>query len=126
MSLQENKEKTTLVIGASKNPNRYSYLAINKLVSHHIPTKAIGLRKATVAGVEFNTEKIAFPDIDIVTLYLGPPRQPEYYGYIISLQPNRVIFNPGTENPEFFKLLRENNIEVEIACTLVLLSTNQY
>ena len=73
-----------------------------------------------------NGQKEDFKDIDTVTLYLNPKRQQEYYDYIISLHPKRVIFNPGTENPEFYELLRNKKIEVEVACTLVLLGTNQY
>ena len=119
-------KKKTLVIGASTNRSRYSYIAINRLTSANIPTAAIGLRPGDVAGVNIETEKVPFQDIDTVTLYLGPPRQEEYYDYVISLSPKRVIFNPGTENPEFYRLLRENDIEVEAACTLILLSTKQY
>lgn len=119
-------EKKTLVLGASENPNRYANIAIHRLVSHGVPAVAVGLRKGNVAGVEIKAEKFPFPDIHTVTLYLGPPRQVEYYDYIISLKPQRVIFNPGTENPEFYKLLEEQGIEVDRACTLVLLSTNQY
>ncbi|HET8753728.1 MAG TPA: CoA-binding protein [Salinimicrobium sp.] len=119
-------KKKTLVIGASKNPARYSNIALNRLTSHNVPTVAIGLRKAEVAGVEIETEKLPFSDIHSVTLYLSPPRQPEYYDYVVSLAPQRVIFNPGTENLEFYDILRKNNIEVEVACTLVLLGTNQY
>lgn len=118
--------KKTLVLGASTNPGRYAYIAINRLKRANIPTVAIGLRKGQVAGVNIETEKIPFEDIHTVTLYLGPARQEEYYDYIISLKPKRVIFNPGTENPEFYRLLQKNNIEVEVACTLILLSTNQY
>ena len=119
-------KKKTLVIGASTNRSRYSYIAIHRLTSANIPTVAIGLRPGEVAGVNIETEKIPFEDIDTVTLYLGPPRQEEYYDYIISLSPKRVIFNPGTENPEFYRLLRDNDVEVEVACTLILLSTKQY
>ena len=119
-------QKKTLVLGASTNTSRYANIAIRRLVSHKIPTVAIGLRKGEVAGVNIETEKVPFEDVDTVTLYLGPPRQVEYYDYIISLHPERVIFNPGTENPEFYRKLQENNIEVEVACTLVLLSTQQY
>lgn len=118
--------KKTLVLGASLNPGRYSNLAINRLVSYGHAVEAVGLKKGVVAGVEISTEKEQFKDIDTVTLYLNPKRQVEYYDYIISLKPKRVIFNPGTENPEFYELLRNNNIEIEIACTLVLLGTNQY
>lgn len=119
-------QKKTLVLGASLNASRYSNLAINRLVSYDQPTVAIGLKKGNVAGVSISTEMENFEDIDTVTLYLNPQRQVEYYEYILSLKPNRVIFNPGTENPEFYELLKKNNIETEVACTLVLLGTNQY
>lgn len=118
--------KKTLVLGASLNPGRYSNLAINRLVSYGHTVEAVGLKKGVVAGVEISTEKEKFENIDTVTLYLNPKRQVEYYDYIISLKPKRVIFNPGTENPQFYEMLRKNNIETEVACTLVLLGTNQY
>ncbi len=119
-------KKTTLVIGASLNPTRYSNIAIKRLIDRNINTKAIGLRKGNIHTVTVETEKLLFKDIDTVTLYLNPKRQEEYYNYILELSPRRVIFNPGTENLEFLKLLKEKGIESEIACTLVLLSTNQY
>ncbi len=118
--------KKTLVLGASLKPSRYSNLAINRLVNNNHPVEAVGLREGEVAGVEITAEKEKFENIDTVTLYLNAKRQEEYYDYIISLKPNRVIFNPGTENPEFYNLLKESNIEVEVACTLVLLASNQY
>jgi len=119
-------QKKTLVLGASLNTARYSNLAINRLVKHKEPTVAIGLRKGTVEGVQIETEKVPFEDIDTITLYLNAKRQKEYYDYILSLAPERVIFNPGTENPELYKLLRENGISFENACTLVMLSSQQY
>ncbi|WP_233883429.1 CoA-binding protein [Tenacibaculum piscium] len=118
--------KKTLVLGASLNPVRYSNKAIERLVAAQIKTVAIGLRSGSVAGVIIETEKIAFTAVDTVTLYLNPERQKEYYSYIISLKPRRVIFNPGTENKEFYALLSANKIDYEIACTLVLLATNQF
>ena len=117
-------KKKTLVLGASLKPNRYSNIAINRLVSNNQPTVAIGLREGTVNGVTIEKEQVDFKDT--VTLYLGAKHQPEYYEYIVSLNPKRVIFNPGTENPEFYKILKANNIEVDLACTLVMLATNQY
>ncbi|GAB2774002.1 CoA-binding protein [Salinimicrobium soli] len=118
--------KKTLVLGATTNPARYAYIAINRLVSNNIPVVGLGLRKGEVAGVKIENEKLPFKDIHTVTLYIGPHRQDEYYEYILSLKPKRVIFNPGTENPEFYRILQKNNIEVEVACTLILLSTQQY
>lgn len=119
-------EKKTLVLGASLNPGRYSNIAIKRLVSHNQPTVAIGLRSGEVAGIDIKNTLQPFEDVDTITLYLNPQRQKEYYDYILSLKPERVIFNPGTENPELYNLLRKNNIEIEIACTLVMLATNQY
>lgn len=119
-------KKTTLVFGASEKKERYANKAILMLRGHKVPTKAYGIRAGKVEDVEFDTELKNYDDIDTVTLYINPKRQKEYYDYILSLNPRRVIFNPGTENLEFAKLLREKEIEAEIACTLVLLSTNQY
>ncbi len=119
-------KKKTLVLGASLNPGRYSNLAIKRLVSNGLPTVAVGLKKGEVTGVSITNEMENFDEVDTITLYLNPQRQKQYYDYILSLQPERVIFNPGTENPELYALLRKNNIEIAIACTLVMLSTNQY
>jgi len=119
-------KKTTLVLGASVNTERYSNKSIQKLRANKIKVFAVGATKGTVLDVSIEVEKLQFQDIDTVTLYLNPIRQKEYYDYVIGLKPNRVIFNPGTENSEFIKLLKEKNIETEVACTLVLLSINQY
>jgi len=118
--------KKTLVLGASLKPHRYSNLAIKKLVKNQHEVVAIGLRAGEIAGVNIEIEKERFEGINTVTLYINPKRQIAFFDYIISLKPKRVIFNPGTENTEFVDLLVENDIEIEVACTLVLLSTNQY
>lgn len=119
-------KKKTLVLGASLKTDRYSNIAVTKLVSFEHPVVAFGLRKGVVSGIEIDTELKAYKAIDTVTLYLNPKRQDAYYNYVIGLSPQRVIFNPGTENEAFYKLLDENGIAYEVACTLVLLSTNQY
>ena len=118
--------KKTLVLGASQNPSRYSYLAVNKLKNYGHPVEAIGKRKGSVNDVEIHTGTPPLNDVDTVTLYLNPTNQEPYYDYILSLHPKRIIFNPGTENPELEALANEKNIETLEACTLVMLSTNQY
>lgn len=118
--------KKTLVIGASTKPDRYSNMAIRKLTNYKHETVAFGLREGEVNGVTIDTDLKPYQNIDTVTLYLNPKRQEQYYAYIVGLKPKRIIFNPGTENPEFYSILKENSIDFEIACTLVLLSTNQY
>jgi len=119
-------DKKTLVLGASLKPNRYSNFAIRRLVKKNHDIVAVGLREGEVDGVKIEIGNPSFKEVDTVTLYLNPKRQVAYYDYIISLNPKRVIFNPGTENIEFVELLRKNKIETEVACTLVLLTTGQY
>ncbi len=118
--------RKTLVIGASFNESRYSNIAIHKLKAKNHFVEAIGLTKGTIANITVNKERILFENIDTISLYLSPENQEKMYDYVVNLQPNRVIFNPGTENKEFENILEQNGIKTEIACTLVLLSTNQY
>ena len=118
--------KNTLVFGASLNPDRYSNMAMHRLSENSIDVKAFGLKKGTVSGIEIVTNLVSYRNIHTVTLYVNPKRQEAYYNYILNLNPTRVIFNPGTENPEFYSLLSEASIHYEAACTLVLLSTSQY
>lgn len=120
------KNKKTLVLGASAKADKYSYKAITMLADKGHSVLAIGQNAGEVAGVKIQTKAIPLKNIDTVTLYLNLARQKEYYNYIVDTKPKRVIFNPGTENPEFYQLLQLNNIKVEVACTLVLLATNQY
>ena len=119
-------EKKTLVLGASDNPSRYSYLVVQRLRKLAHPVVAIGKRGSIVADVKIEKEKLPFANVDTVTLYLNPTNQQEYYDYILSLKPKRIIFNPGTENEELEQLAKENNIQTMEACTLVMLSTGQY
>ena len=121
-----NEKKKTLVLGASDNPSRYSYLAVQRLRSHGHPVVAIGRKNTKVSDVIIEKEHKQFDNIDTITLYLNPQHQQEYYDYILSLKPNRIIFNPGAENDELTRLARARGIKTSEACTLVMLSTNQY
>ncbi len=118
--------KKTLVLGASENPARYSNLAIKRLTANNHPVVALGKKKGNINGLEIETEKKTFDNIDTVTLYLNPLHQQEYYDYIFSLRPKRIIFNPGAENEELMELAQQKGIATQEACTLVLLSTGQY
>ena len=119
-------KKKTLVLGASQNPARYSYLAIQRLRRHQHPVVAVGRRIGQVADVDISKEQQVEAGVDTVTLYLNPKNQVEYYDYILDLHPKRIIFNPGTENEELMRMAKENNIEPVMGCTLVMLSTGQY
>ena len=120
------QEKKTLVLGASDNPGRYSFLAINRLRGKGHPVVAIGQRQVMAGDVAIETEKKPFEGVDTITLYLNSTRQKEYYTYILSLHPKRIIFNPGAENDELFALAQANGIQALEACTLVMLNTGRY
>lgn len=120
--------KKTVIIGASPNPSRYAFLAADMLTSYGHEIVPVGIRKGEVSGKQILDlrQKPAIKDVDTVTLYIGPRHQPEWYDYILSLDPKRVIFNPGTENDELMKKLEERGAETLEACTLVMLRSRQF
>lgn len=119
-------KKRTLVIGASENAERYANRAIKALLQKGHEVIALGKQKGKVESVEIKTEVFTDLEVDTVTLYINPRHQKHYTAFLIELHPKRVIFNPGTENPELQNRLEKNGIETLNACTLVLLATNQY
>lgn len=118
--------KKTLVLGATPNPERYAYLATMRLAKYGHEVVPVGIRKGEIEGIEIIEGKPDVDAVDTVTLYVGEARQPEYYDYILSLQPKRIIFNPGTENPELMRLAQAQGIETVEGCTLVMLSIGAY
>lgn len=120
------EKKKTLVIGASPNPSRYSYLAVQKLTALQHPVVALGAHEGAIGNTIIDTQSKPFDHIDTVTLYLNPAKQALYYDYIFSLQPKRIIFNPGAENESFAQAAAQKGIATMNTCTLVLLSTGQY
>lgn len=120
------KNKPTVVIGASPNADRYSNKATVSLQKHGHTVFPIGIRSGKINNLDIITDKPIIENVDTVTLYVGLDNQSAWMDYIISLKPKRIIFNPGTENPEFEALVESKGIEALEACTLVLLSINQY
>ena len=122
------EKKKTAIVGATPNPSRYAYLAANMLTEYGHPIVPLSIKRGAVAGVDLLNlrEKPALEDIHTVTLYIGPSHQPEWYDYLLSLQPQRFIFNPGTENSEFYEMIRAQGIEVVQGCTLVMLRSGTY
>jgi hypothetical protein len=118
--------KKTLVLGASTNPDRVSYTAVHKLKNHGHEVVLVGQKKGEVAGEVIHNDQPLFQDIDTLTLYVGPKNQPELYDYIMKIRPKRIVFNPGTENEELRVKAEKAGIETEYACTLVMLSLNNY
>ena len=116
----------TVVLGASNNPIRYSYTAVHQLLNRGHEVIPVGIKKGDIAGIPIQNGMPEIEDVHTITLYLNPKRQEQYYDYILGLNPKRIIFNPGTENPALIQLAQTKNIETEIACTLVMLSVGSY
>ncbi|NQY66766.1 MAG: CoA-binding protein [Flavobacteriales bacterium] len=118
--------KATLVLGASLNEMRYSNLAVKLLKEKGFEVIAVGRDTGDIEGIEILHDQPELENIDTVTLYIGPNGQPQFYDYILGLKPRRIIMNPGTENNELERLAKQKGIEVEIACTLVMLRVGNY
>lgn len=115
-----------LVLGATPNSSRYAYKAVEELLKHMYTVIPFGVKKGDVCGLTIKNEWENFQDIDTITLYVNAENQKQYMKNIIALSPRRIIFNPGTENAEFYQLLNDTNIEYLEACTLVMLATGQF
>ncbi len=126
MFISYSMNKKTVVLGASPKVDRYSNKAVRMLRSNQHAVIALGFEEAFIGDTQIETDWKLHKDVDTVTLYLNPQRQQAYYDYILSLNPKRIIFNPGTENIELASLAHQKNITTLEACTLVLLSTGQY
>ncbi len=118
--------KKTLVLGASLNPERYSNMATKRLIQHGHSVVLIGLKVGEIMGETIHTNETEQKNVDTITLYLNPNNQKIWYNYILNTKPKRIIFNPGTENPELFERASSQGIECIEACTLVLLSVDSY
>lgn len=120
--------KRTVIVGATPNPSRYAFLAAEMLTEYQHEIIPIGIKKGEVLGIKILdiNKRPAIAEVDTITLYIGPQHQPEWYDYLLSLKPKRIIFNPGTENDELEQLAEENGIEAVEGCTLVMLRSHQY
>lgn len=126
MTSKNHDMKKVIVLGASLDSSRYSHMAMKKLKLKEHDVIGIGSRSGEVDGIAILTEAKMMSDIHTVTIYLNPMNQRSYYDYIRELKPQRVIFNPGSENKEFELILNEEQILFEKVCTLVMLSLNQF
>lgn len=124
--MNDMEKKTTLVLGASENPHRYSHMAIGRLLRAGYPVIAVGRREGHAHGLTIHTTVPEHEPVDTVTVYLNAHNQRTYYNYLLRLKPRRIIFNPGAENPELEELAEQSGIQTLEACTLVMLSAGQY
>jgi len=122
------QDKKTVVVGASPNPSRYAYRAAHMLTEYGHPMIPLSINRGQLAGDSLLHlhQKPFISDVDTLTLYIGPRHHAQWMDYLLSLSPRRIIFNPGTENPDFMSQAEEQGIEVLQACTLVMLQTGTY
>ncbi|MEX0986927.1 MAG: CoA-binding protein [Bacteroidales bacterium] len=122
----DHEKKKTVVLGASPNPARYSFKAVKGLLRYGHEVVAVGFRPGVIYDIFIKRGTPEIENVDTITLYIGEQRQEEYYEYILSLHPRRVIFNPGTVNEKLMKDLRKKGIEVVDGCTLVMLDAGEF
>jgi len=120
--------KKTVILGATPNPSRYAFLAANMLENYAHEYVPVGIKSGEVNGVQILDlgQKPKIDDVDTVTLYIGSRNLPEWHEYILSLNPKRIIFNPGTEDQELARQAKSKGIETVFGCTLVMLRSDQY
>ncbi len=118
--------KRTVIIGASSNSERYAYKAVQSLLTKGHEVFPIGIKEGQIGNTIISTQRILHKNIDTVSLYIAPKNQPEWYDYILTLRPKRIIFNPGAENDELVQIAKMKNIETVDGCTLVMLSIGIY
>lgn len=118
---------TVVILGASNNPERIAYQALSRLLGLHYDVIPVSPKGGEILGQAVRTSLASIDrPVDTLTMYVGPERQPDLVDAIVALRPRRVIFNPGSENPAIYPRLRQAGIEVQEACTLVLLATRQF
>ena len=126
MNKLDKTSKKTVVLGASSKIDRYSNRAVNQLMANGHQVIPIGFENEKINGLQIETALLPIENVNTISLYLNPKRQEAYYDYILSLNPKRIIFNPGTENKDLEQLAKKQNIETIEACTLVMLSVGNY
>ena len=119
-------EKKTAVLITSPKSDRYSYKAVKMLIEHSVPVIPVGYKTGKIDGIKIIPGQPDINGLHTLSIYLNPINQEFFHDYILKLNPKRVIFNPGTENPTLQDKLDSHNIFWEEACTLVLLSTGQF
>ena len=119
-------ENTILVLGASDNPARISCLATRFLKNKGFNLFAVSHRKGMIDDITLHddSELSQAKEVDCITVFLKPERQCKYYDYILSLNPKKIIFNPGSENPELIALATSRSIKIVTGCTIAMFSNN--
>lgn len=120
--------KKTVIIGSNRSPLKYPQQAASMLYDGQIDFVPMGVVNGEVLGKSilniYDHPKV--DNVHTITLYINPHKQKQWFDYMLSLAPKRIIFNPGTENQEFKSLAESKGIECLYACTLVMLSIGDF
>jgi len=115
-------KKEVVVLGASTNKERYSNKLIHQLIANGFSPIPVGRRKGEIAGITILTELPEGKDFYAISLYLNANNQADYVEFILESNTEKVIFNPGSENPDLMKRLAQKDKFAEEACSLVQMS----
>ncbi|MCO4793750.1 MAG: CoA-binding protein [Bacteriovoracaceae bacterium] len=118
--------ENVVILGASDKVERYSYKAMKMLIEHGHKPILVHPKLKLINGIPVFHTLSEITNAETLTIYVNKEISNQIRNEILNLDIKRVIFNPGTENPELKKELEDKNIKVEEACTLVLLSTDQF
>lgn len=124
--LRTMEHHTTLVVGASPEPTRYSHMAATRLMANGHPVVLLGKRKGSIADEPIMDHVPPGTTIHTITMYVAPAQQTGLVEELLALRPARIIFNPGTENSVFAEAALARGIEVVEGCTLVMLATGEF
>ncbi|NCA81436.1 MAG: CoA-binding protein [Opitutae bacterium] len=115
------------ILGASNKPERYSHQAVVLLAQKDHAVFPVNPALPEIDGHRVFPRLADVPaPLHTVTLYVSPSLSTGMADALLAAKPQRVIFNPGTENPELEEKLAAAGIAVVHACTLVLLRTGQF
>lgn len=118
--------KKTLILGASPDPGKYSNIAARKLIRSGHEVVLLGVRHGEIEGQRIQTFLQEWEGVDTVALYINREKQGSYAEFILSLNPRRIIFNPGTENPELMETARQKGIQTVYDCLIEMIQQKKF
>jgi hypothetical protein len=116
-----------VVLGASNKADKYSNKAFRLLreQGHDAVPVNRGIEEIEGVAVLKDISEVT-GHVDTLTMYVNASVSSAASEAIIKLKPDRVIFNPGSNNAVLQEQLTAAEIPWESACTLVLLKSGQF
>ncbi|MGM0612939.1 MAG: CoA-binding protein [Bacteroidota bacterium] len=120
------EDKKTIVLGVSPDPKKRAHRVCKKLMEKGHTIVPLGIREGKVNNIPIITNTNNPQKAHTIVIFLRASRQKAWLSYILASNPKRIIFNPGSENPELVEIAKEREIDVLYGCTLLMLSSNRY